>query len=95
MLLQMKDTGRSYRASISKVNSRVDGVSQQLELEARIENPDARLLPGMVGMARLVASSPGRARAVQAPRERAGQQPGERAGQAPPAKPPAPARPAP
>jgi len=71
MLLQMKDTGRSYRASISKVNARVDGVSQQLEIEARIGNPDARLLPGMVGMARLVASAPARARAVQAPRERA------------------------
>lgn len=55
--LQMKDTGRTYRAAISKVNARVDGVSQQLELEARIENPDARLLPGMVGMARLAAGA--------------------------------------
>ena len=55
--LQIKETGQTYRATISKVNSRVDGVSQQLEVEARIENPDGRLLPGMVGMAALAQSA--------------------------------------
>jgi membrane fusion protein (multidrug efflux system) len=47
----VKETGQTYRARISKLNSRVDGVSQQLEVEARIERGDAKLLPGMVGMA--------------------------------------------
>jgi RND family efflux transporter MFP subunit len=51
LTLHVKETGQSYRATISKVNARVDGVSQQLEVEARIENPDSRLLPGLVGMA--------------------------------------------
>jgi membrane fusion protein (multidrug efflux system) len=55
--LEVKETGQTYRATIAKVNSRVDGVSQQLEVEARVENPDGRLLPGMVGMA--VLTQPG------------------------------------
>ena len=46
-----KDTGRKYRARVSKVNSRVEGVSQQLELELRFEGANAGLLPGMVGAA--------------------------------------------
>ncbi len=42
--------GQSYPARISKLNSRVDGVSQQLELEALIEKGDG-LVPGMIGVA--------------------------------------------
>lgn len=42
--------GQPYSARISKLNSRVDGVSQQLELEALIENGDG-LVPGMIGVA--------------------------------------------
>jgi len=42
--------GQPYAARISKLNSRVDGVSQQLELEALIENGDG-LVPGMIGVA--------------------------------------------
>jgi len=42
--------GRSYLAKVAKLNSRVDGVSQQLELEARIEKSDG-LVPGMIGVA--------------------------------------------
>jgi RND family efflux transporter MFP subunit len=42
--------GQSYPARISKLNSRVDGVSQQLELEALIENGEG-LVPGMIGIA--------------------------------------------
>jgi RND family efflux transporter MFP subunit len=42
--------GQSYPARISKLNSRVDGVSQQLELEALIENGEG-LVPGMIGVA--------------------------------------------
>jgi RND family efflux transporter MFP subunit len=42
--------GQSYPARISKLNSRVDGVSQQLELEALIQNGEG-LVPGMIGVA--------------------------------------------
>lgn len=43
--------GRAYRARISKLNARVEGVSQSLELEARFEGSTQGLLPGMVGTA--------------------------------------------
>jgi RND family efflux transporter MFP subunit len=49
--LTFKETGQTHRARVSKINARVDGVSQQLEIEARIEKGEARLLPGMVGAA--------------------------------------------
>jgi RND family efflux transporter MFP subunit len=52
------DDGRSYRARISKLNSRVEGVSQSLELEGRFEGAPQLLLPGMVG----TATFPGRPR---------------------------------
>ena len=42
--------GQGYQAKVAKLNSRVDGVSQQLELEALIENGDG-LVPGMIGVA--------------------------------------------
>jgi len=45
------NNGRTYVARVSKLNSRVDGVSQQLEIEARIDKGQGRLLPGMVGSA--------------------------------------------
>jgi RND family efflux transporter MFP subunit len=50
LTIAIKDSGETYRARISKLNSRVDGVSQQLEVEARIEKGRG-LVPGMVGMA--------------------------------------------
>jgi RND family efflux transporter MFP subunit len=46
-----KDTGRKYRARVAKLNARVEGVSQQLELEVRFEGANVGLLPGMVGTA--------------------------------------------
>jgi RND family efflux transporter MFP subunit len=49
--VHIKETGQTFRARVSKLNSRVDGVSQQLEVEARIEKGEGRLLPGMVGSA--------------------------------------------
>jgi membrane fusion protein (multidrug efflux system) len=51
LAIQVRETGQSFRARVSKMNSRVDGVSQQLEVEARIEKGGGRLLPGMVGTA--------------------------------------------
>lgn len=47
----LKETGRKYRARVAKMNARVEGVSQQLELEVRFEGSSAGLLPGMVGSA--------------------------------------------
>jgi RND family efflux transporter MFP subunit len=47
----VKDTGRKYRAHVAKLNARVEGVSQQLELEVRFDGSSAGLLPGMVGAA--------------------------------------------
>ncbi len=48
--ISIRETGQSFSARVSKINSRVDGVSQQLEIEARIER-GGKLLPGMVGTA--------------------------------------------
>ncbi len=48
--INIRETGQSFGAHISKINSRVDGVSQQLEVEARIDR-GGKLLPGMVGSA--------------------------------------------
>jgi RND family efflux transporter MFP subunit len=49
--IHVKETGQSFNARVAKLNARVDGVSQQLEVEARIEKGQGRLLPGMVGSA--------------------------------------------
>jgi RND family efflux transporter MFP subunit len=51
LTINIAETGQSFKAKVSKLNARVDGVSQQLELEARIEKGATRLLPGMVGSA--------------------------------------------
>ena len=48
--VKFKETGRTHRARVSKLNARVEGVSQQLELEARFEAAGG-LLPGMVATA--------------------------------------------
>jgi membrane fusion protein (multidrug efflux system) len=49
--VKIADDGRIYTARVSKLNSRVEGVSQALELEARFEGKTQWLLPGMVGTA--------------------------------------------
>ncbi len=43
--------GRAYPARVTKLNARVEGVSQTLELEARFDGSTQGLLPGMVGTA--------------------------------------------
>jgi membrane fusion protein (multidrug efflux system) len=48
--LSIRETGQTVQARVAKINARVDGVSQQLEVEARIDKP-GRLLPGMVASA--------------------------------------------
>jgi RND family efflux transporter MFP subunit len=51
LTLHIRETGQTFKARVSKINSRVDGVSQQLEVEALIDKGGGRLLPGMVGSA--------------------------------------------
>lgn len=59
LTINVRETGQTFKAHVSKVNSRVDGVSQQLEVEARIDKGQGRLLPGMVGSASF-EQNPGR-----------------------------------
>lgn len=49
--LYIRETGQEFKGRVAKLNSRVDGVSQQLEVEARLDKGEGRLLPGMVGTA--------------------------------------------
>ena len=49
LTIHVKEIGQSFEARVAKLNSRIDGVSQQLEVEARIEKGEGSLLPGMVG----------------------------------------------
>jgi RND family efflux transporter MFP subunit len=49
--IHVNEIGRSFPARVSRLNARVDGVSQQLEVEARIAKGKGGLLPGMVGSA--------------------------------------------
>jgi RND family efflux transporter MFP subunit len=51
LTIHVKEIGQSFPARVSRLNARVDGVSQQLELEARIDKGKGDLLPGMVGAA--------------------------------------------
>ena len=52
------EDGRVFRARVAKLNSRVEGVSQQLEIEGRFDGQTTGLLPGMVGTA-IVPGRPG------------------------------------
>ena len=51
LTIEIKDSGRKYAAKVSKLNGRVDGVSQSLEVEAAFVGSTAGLLPGMIGQA--------------------------------------------
>lgn len=45
------ETGNTYQARVHRINSRVDAVSQTIELEATMLKSHADLLPGMSGIA--------------------------------------------
>ncbi|HVZ43518.1 MAG TPA: efflux RND transporter periplasmic adaptor subunit [Ramlibacter sp.] len=47
------ETGKTYEARVRAVNSRVDPVSQTVEIEAAMVHPYPELLPGMSGVAHL------------------------------------------
>jgi len=46
------ETGKSYPARVQRINSRIDPVSQTIELEAAMLRMHPDLLPGMSGLAR-------------------------------------------
>lgn len=56
VVVKSGDGNRTFRARVAKLNARVEGVSQSLELEARFDGSPQGLLPGMVG----TATFPGR-----------------------------------
>ncbi len=50
--VRILETGKSYGAHISAINSRVDAVAQTVELEARLDAEHPELIAGMSGTAR-------------------------------------------
>lgn len=49
--IDIRETRRRYQAKVSRLNGRVDGVSQSLEVEAVFIGETRGLLPGMIGQA--------------------------------------------
>lgn len=49
--VRMGDDDKTYSARVSKLNARVEGVNQSLEIEGRFDGKTLGLLPGMVGTA--------------------------------------------
>jgi membrane fusion protein (multidrug efflux system) len=53
LTIEIKETGRSYSAKVTRLNARLDAVSQSLEVEAVFVGKTVGLLPGMIGQATL------------------------------------------
>ncbi|MGC1329078.1 efflux RND transporter periplasmic adaptor subunit [Pseudomonas sp.] len=51
--VSMHETGKTYPAHVSAINSRVDAVAQTVELEARLDGNHPELMAGMSGTATL------------------------------------------
>ena len=49
--IEIDETGKTYQARVQALNSRVDPVSQTIEIEAAISRYHPELLPGMSGVA--------------------------------------------
>lgn len=47
----VNETGRTYTATITAINGRIDAVSHSVEMEGRLDETAAELLPGMSGVA--------------------------------------------
>lgn len=62
--VKLAETGREHAGRVSKLNARVDAVSQSIEIEATLDAKDVKILPGMIGTAtfpgRPTAGTPGR-----------------------------------
>lgn len=57
LLVNIDETRRSYPATVSAINARVDPVNQTVELEARLNEVAAGLLPGMSGTASIAPAA--------------------------------------
>lgn len=49
--MNIEETGGSYKASVSAINTRVDPIAQTIEIEGRVVGKATGLLPGMSGLA--------------------------------------------
>lgn len=49
--VQIDETGKRYKATVSALNARIDAVSQTIEIEGTLDQAAADLLPGMSGVA--------------------------------------------
>lgn len=56
--IRIDETGKSYPAVVFAINSRVDAVSQTIEVEGKVSEDHAELLAGMSGNARFAAPGP-------------------------------------
>jgi membrane fusion protein, multidrug efflux system len=54
--VEIDETGKTYKAAVTAINSRVDAVAQTIEIEARVPGRYPELLPGMSGLARFAAA---------------------------------------
>ncbi len=54
--VSIHETGKTYTARISAINSRVDAVAQTVELEAQLDGAHPELIAGMSGTARFAAA---------------------------------------
>jgi membrane fusion protein (multidrug efflux system) len=54
--VSIAETGKTYSASVSAINSRVDAVAQTVELEATLDAAHPELVAGMSGVAQFVDS---------------------------------------
>ncbi len=50
--VQIDETGRRYRATVTSINARIDATSQTVEIEGTVDARSPELLPGMSGTAR-------------------------------------------
>lgn len=60
--VQINDETRQRRARVSRINPRIDGASQVLEIEAVLAETVAGIKPGMLGNAKLIPSRKSRPR---------------------------------
>jgi membrane fusion protein, multidrug efflux system len=54
--VEIDETGKTYKATVTAINSRVDAVAQTIEVEARVAGSNPELLAGMSGTARFMAA---------------------------------------
>jgi membrane fusion protein, multidrug efflux system len=50
--IEIDETGKSYSAKVTAINTRVDPVAQTIEIEGRVTSAQGGLLPGMSGNAK-------------------------------------------